>query len=100
MRTEVARNVPQSLAREVLARGLSHCRTVARVGDEFSGLRHPEKPLPTTKPRTRMPRELWDEPWERIEWGRWLHTDHIMLGEARAVVRLLQVVGVDAASHG
>ena len=46
-----------------------------------------------------MPSELWDEPWEPIEWGRWAYADHIMLGEARAVIRLLQIVGADAASH-
>ena len=28
----------------MLPRGLTHCRAVARVGDDLSGLRHPDRP--------------------------------------------------------
>ena len=43
----------------------------------------------------KSPREpLWEQSWEPIEWGRWEYADHIMLGEARVVVRLSWLTAV------
>ena len=37
--------------------------------------------------------------WEEVAWGRWLHKDHITLGEGRATLKLLHIVASFAEAH-
>ena len=77
--------------REVVrgARQLSF--TVARLDGDQSGLKRPERALQRTIPKTTLPSALLDKRrWLPVERGRWHDEDHITLGEARVVVRLLR----------
>ena len=56
--------------------------------------RHPERRLIPTKPIAGLPDALFSDQyeWETLAHGRWLWSDHISLGEGRAVLRLLDAI--------
>jgi len=65
--------------------------TVARLSGDTSGLRRPEAALARTVPFTVLPDALLkQERWKLLEAGTWAQSDHITLGEGRAVVRLVR----------
>ena len=53
-------------------------------------------------PFTKLPAALFDGPdtWQVLDKGRWLWSDHITLGEARAVLRLLRILASVSRAHG
>jgi hypothetical protein len=56
--------------------------------------------LAPTIPFTRVPHALFaPERWLPLSRGRWRHPDHITLGEARAVIRSLQIAATDVSQH-
>ena len=70
-------------------------RTIAQLDGDFSGLRCPEKEITPTIPFTLLPDELFSEQrWNDLTAGRWSFPDHVTLGEARAVARLVQILAV------
>ena len=97
----VGREVSNELVRACLVVGERPGFTVARLNGDLSGLRNPEKEIRATIPFTRLPKELFEkeEEWIDIAAGRWAYPDHITLGEARAVVRLLELLAREPASH-
>lgn len=90
----VGAELPQHMLYALIDRGEHPGRTVARLGGELTGLKHPEREIIPTVPFTRLPQELFDGTvkWSDIQSGRWRYADHITLGEARTVVRLCQLL--------
>ena len=65
-------------------------RTVARVS-ELGGVKNASAQLLPTVPRSMLPPAITHESrWIAVESGRWRYHDHIVLGEARAVLKLLR----------
>ena len=94
------RAAPPALVRAVFERGSQVGMTVARLSGDQSGLRRPDKSTAPTVPFTMLPRELFDlDEWIVIGHGRWLHPDHVTLGESRGVVKLLDIVTRGASFH-
>ena len=67
--------------------------TVPRVDGDRSSLQRPDKGISRTAPRTHVSSDLLSlERWKVVDQGRWSSKDHITLGEARVVVKLLRRV--------
>ena len=65
--------------------------SVAKVDGDTSGFKRPERALDRTIPGTPLPDHLFEAgSWRSVDRGRWCFTDHVTLGEGRAVVRLLR----------
>ena len=74
--------------------------TVARLSGDLSGVRNPFKELVPTKPFTLLPSPLFDsQRWVDVLAGRWKFEDHITLGEARAVQKIVDLLGNDVRMH-
>ena len=76
--------------------------TIAKLDGSISHLMNAEKELRGRVPISRLPKWVLDmdqELWHPIAWGRWRMTDHITLGEARAVVSLLQRLAANPGAH-
>ena len=74
--------------------------TVARLSGDLSGVRNPFKELVPTKPFTLLPSPLFDSHrWVDVLAGRWKFEDHITLGEARAVQKIVDLLGNDVRMH-
>ena len=75
-------------------------RSIARLEGE-EGAKYPRKALVPTIPHTMLPDQLFrSERWTEVEHGRWLYGDHITIGEARAVLKMLRRVSAWQALHG
>ena len=86
----------------IFEQGSSPARTICRLDGDVTQLKHPERELKPTIPFTRLPHSLFNDstnPWLPIESGRWTFGDHITLGEARAVLRLLVRLSNCASCH-
>ena len=71
--------------------------TVTRLDGSFSGRLRPEEPWRRTIPFSRISADIAKvEKWFPMLWGLWSYSDHITLGEARVVVKLVRLLG----SHG
>lgn len=79
----VATNVSTEEIKTLLRQGEQVGRTVAQL-DVIGGSKFGDRHLQPTTPFTLLPQEFFDE-----VWGRWKYGDHITIGEARVVVRLL-----------
>jgi len=65
--------------------------TVPRLDGAGSGLKYSQGDLHRTVPHTQLPDGLLvQERWRTVESGTWKFLDHITLGEARVVVRLVR----------
>ena len=54
------------------------------------GLQKPSEGIRLTRPFSRLPRSLFDDSrWVELQAGRWQAADHITIGEARAVTKVL-----------
>ena len=91
----VCRGMSDSMLSEVLEVGCAPGRTIARLHGELSGAKYPCKRLVSTKPFSL----LSDRWFEAVDWtplcrGRWRFSDGIILGESRAVNKMLNIVSV------
>jgi hypothetical protein len=79
--------------KQVLALSTVLVKTVANLDGDSSMLRCPEKRIEANKPKCLLPRDVFEShAWIALGAGRWRSSDHITLGEARAVVKLLDGV--------
>ena len=84
--TKINNSERQSLLHVGEAPGL----TISNLNGSLDGLRDPHKELKRSKPFCRLPDALFHEGrWIEVLAGRWRHADHITIGEARAVTKLL-----------
>ena len=67
-------------------------KAVSKLDGSVPATRFPGKSLVPTFPFTKLPRRLFDDTWVPICAGRWRYSDHITLGEARAVVKLCELL--------
>ena len=99
----VAADVGSEAVTECILSGMKPGFSITRLDAKFTGRRRPEEPWRRTIPRSRLPKTVKDVPiskWHNIEAGLWKYEDHITLGEARAVVRLVRVLGSCVGTHG
>ena len=84
--TKINNSERQSLLHVGEAPGL----TISNLNGSLDGLRDPHQELKRSKPFCRLPDALFHEGrWIEVLAGRWRHADHITIGEARAVTKLL-----------
>ncbi len=75
-------------------------RSIARL-DGLNGTKFPDRPLVPTVPFSRLPDQFFTaDRWTAVERGRWRYGDHITLGEARTVLKLLQRLAAWPGVHG
>eukprot|EP00435_Cladocopium_sp_Y103_P042260 s2492_g11.t1 len=92
--TQISRDEVQCLLRQGEATGKS-----VALGSQ--GVLHPEKPLQPTVPFTTLPDRFFEPGrWLEVEHGRWAYGDHITIGEARTVLKLVQKLGKWPQLHG
>jgi hypothetical protein len=89
----VAREVDMKLIQSALEVGGAPGRSIARLSGELSGAKFPDKRILATKPFSRL-HEDWfcHSDWIQISRGRWKYDDGIILGESRAVTKMLNIV--------
>ena len=97
----VAANVGQATAQMYLQRRMRPGFTVTKLDVSFTGMLRPEEPWRRTVPFSRITEELSKvEEWLPVMQGLWKYTDHITLGEARVVVKLIRLLGSHCGCHG
>ena len=78
---------------EVIGKASVLTRAVANLDDTKLFKKYPDRRIEATKPRCILPRSLFDESrWTPLCAGRWRDPDHITLGEARGVLKVLDSV--------
>ena len=83
----------------LLHQGEALGRSIARL-DGLHGAKFPQKALRPTVPYTLLPNKLFEpERWKAVDYGRWRFGDHITIGEARTVLKMLRRVGGWPALH-
>ena len=96
----VASELTDSEKRVLLKVGELPGRSIARL-DGLNGTKFPERPLIPTIRFTRLPDSFFvEQRWRPVESGRWRYGDHITLGEARTVLKLLQRLAAWPGVHG
>ena len=98
----VAADISDRLAEQCFSLGVRPGRSVAKLDGAFTGMRHPEKAIERNVPFTRLPDELFSDTnivWHEVLGGRWRFSDHITLGESRAVVRMVAGLAAMAGTH-
>jgi hypothetical protein len=98
----VAAEVGADMMRIVLDTSTSPGRTISRLSGDYSGLRDPSKEIKANKPFTLLPPKLFDDActvWQPMDHGRWIFSDHITLGESRAVLKLLFLLSTEPSAH-
>ena len=87
--------VTERLAYQLARAGTRPVRTIANLDGDSSVLRHPERVLRRTTPFSSIPSELRlraQDLWTVLSHGRWKWGDHNTLGEARASLKLLNML--------
>lgn len=90
----VATRVSEQMVERIYEAGRSLGYTVP-VSSKLGGAKYSDRPLRRTVPFTRLPQELFDDSqiqWQEVSKGLWVWEDHITLGEARAVIRRLDLM--------
>ena len=96
----VVTTVAQQVARDVFLTGAAPRKTVVSLDGNVDRIRHPERELRRVCPQTSVPQSfLAAASWQDLSSGRWAFTDHITLGEGRAVVKVLQSIAPHPHSH-
>ena len=98
----VACECAEELAERTWLTGARPGHTVCRLDGRISHLTSGEKELESRIPVSRVPQEILQQHhanWQAIAWGRWSYADHIMLGEGRAVVGLMERLAACSRAH-
>ena len=95
----VVADVDRATVRDCYEEGLQPGFTVCRLDGKFYGLKNPHSKIGRNVPFTRIPPAMLEASWEPLLWGRWTAADHITLGEGRTVVKLLELMTLDARCH-
>ena len=96
----VASELAEDEKRLLLKVGELPGRSIARLNG-LNGTKYPDRPLIPTVPFSRLPDGFFaEERWMPVEKGRWRYGDHITLGEARTVLKLLQRLAAWPSIHG
>jgi len=97
----VGAEVGKEVAERVVHAGLRPGRTVAKLDGSTHHLHHHAKELRARIAVSRVPRDVLEHGryhWHPVAWGRWRHTDHVTLGEARATNSLLERLAASPAA--
>ena len=85
---------------DLLRQGEAIGKSIARL-DGLHGAKYPERALVPTVPFTLLSPKIFDESrWLEVEHGRWRYNDHITIGEARTVLKMLRRVASWPGLHG
>ena len=98
----VAADVSKEMAAQVYCSGTVPGRALLGVDGKVARLKYPDRELRRNVPVTPVPSKLMEAAdWQDIEHGRWEFEDFIALGEARASLRLLELLApfVSARRH-
>jgi len=97
----VVADFSKQMMKDVLEVGIAPGKTVARLSGDQSGLKFPDKPVSrTTLPFSRLPQGIFDlSQWHDFLQGRWNAPDHITLGEARTVTKIVRQMACKANAH-
>ena len=70
-------------------------KSIARLSGDLTGLRYPSKRIIATQPYALL-HESWfnTEHWVEVTRGRWVFGDGIILGESRAVTKIVDILSV------
>ena len=80
--------------KEVLRAGVAPLRLAARLESDSLAVHWVRERFRATLPRSMAPLALLAQAtWVNIAAGRWKWSDHTTLGESRAILRVLQIVG-------
>ena len=81
-----------SLLKDCFELGVRPGRSVAKLDKAFVGSKYPDRAIERNVPFTQLPPRLFadDREWVDVLAGRWKIADHITLGEARAVVKMIE----------
>ncbi len=90
---------PRGIVEQTFQEALEPGFSVTKLDGSFSGLKNPSLPITRTVPFTRVSDDVVNADWKPLAWGRWNKTDHITLGESRALVELLQVLANSSRCH-
>lgn len=83
----------------ITRRGEAEGKSIARL-DGQGGSKFPDRALKPTVPFTRLPSQLFEQQrWHLVDAGRWQFDDHITLGEARTVLKLLRMIATNVNYH-
>eukprot|EP00438_Fugacium_kawagutii_P028962 Skav210523 [mRNA] locus=scaffold3045:172599:178253:+ [translate_table: standard] len=95
----VTTQVSDEELKEITRQGEAEGRALARL-DGQGGSKYPERALKPTVPFTRLPSQLFDlNRWHLVDAGRWKFDEHITLGEARTVLKLLRMIATNEEHH-
>ena len=86
---------------KVFERGVRPGKAMARAGGSAKVLEKEDAVLECTVPVSAVTPELLGKAgeWRPLLWGRWAYPDHITLGEARAVILLLEALAAHSRAH-
>ena len=84
---------------QAFCEGLDPGFAVCKLSGDLRGLKRPDRRIGRTIPFSRLPEGLFEAEYTPLDWGRWSQADHITLGEARAVVRMMEIACRDPRSH-
>ena len=96
-----AKSEPSTVMR-VLTKGTRPGYTVARLDGRIDHLKNMKKELQCRIPISRVPRDVLqgsDLHWKVLAKGRWRFHDHVMLGEGRATLELLERLAGRRGAH-
>ena len=97
----VAASTSEDIAMNILELGAQPGRAVVRLAPGGEAVRAPSKDGRRSQPFTRIPLEwLQSWSWTPVAHGRWLWHDHIVLGEARAALRIFVLLASFPEAHG
>ena len=98
----VAADIDHALALQSFHLAHQPGKAVCKLSGDYAGERDPSTPSLRRVPFTRLPTTLFDPAettWEDVAAGRWRLSDHITLGEARVVVRLMRALAACPQYH-
>ncbi len=84
---------------EIWSASFSPGKVITRLDGSLGHRFHQKKNLIPTIPFTRLPRFLFHQDWEILDFGRWNKADHITLGEGRAHFKLIQSLASVGDTH-
>ena len=97
----VAARAPDAVVDQAWLAGTRPRKMAARWGSKPRQLEQDVAELACNVPISSLPDSAWEEveDWQPVGRGRWLREDHVTLGEARAVLLLLEPVAAEPRLH-